>query len=136
MMQHSANGTALRLRFGTELSTGLTTSSNMGGASEAAKPLAELPEPAVTREEGAWSNRAVGAADTEERTAEDDMEHGPKASDELGPEPAGLESDFRFDLHDMQADTLLGIYSAKLTVAIFTLILAHYSHTVPYHWNG
>ena len=133
-MQHSANGTALRLRFGTELSTGLTSTSS---ASEAAKPsLAELPEPAVTREEGAWSNRAVGAADTEERTAEDDMEHGPKASDELGPEPAGLESDFRFDLHDMQADTLLGIYSAKLTVAIFTLILAHYSHTVPYHWNG
>ena len=129
MMQHSANGTALRLRFGTELSTGLS-SSNIGSASEAVKPRAELPEPAVTKEDDTWSDTPV--ADTGERTAESchhDMEHDPKASDELGPEPAGLESNFRFNLHDMKVDTLLGML-CQTYGSHFTPSLSHKPLTV------
>jgi hypothetical protein len=57
-------------------------------------------------EDDVWSD--TPAADAEEGIPEGGSHEDSKASDELSPEPAGLESDFRFNLNDMKVDKILG----------------------------
>jgi hypothetical protein len=116
--QHNS-GSAVRIRFGTEMSDTRGSSSSIGSASAALKPLAEVAEAGVEdgvqdeddEDDDVWSDTPV--TDAEEGTAEDVTHKDSKASDAVIPEPAGLKSDFRFDLNDMKVDKILGTVFKK-----------------------
>ena len=108
--QQQQSGNAVRLRFGTEMSSG--SGSSIASASGALTPLAEAPETRETQDgvepddedDDVWSDTPVAAANEENGDPDSDS----KASDELLPEPVGLESDFRFNLNDVKIDKILG----------------------------
>lgn len=121
--QQQASG-AVRLRFGTEIAK---SSPGARRPSTGLQPLAGVPESAASteaeaedEEDDVWGD-TLDTVDQVEGDDEDDANQ--KASEwDIGPEPAGLESHFRFDLKDMKVDKILG---KRLDVAapIFDVVL-------------
>lgn len=107
------------------------SSSSIGSGLNGLMPLPELSEAAVAKEDGAqddedneddvWSD--APAVDAEEDNTEVVTHEDSKDSDMLIPEPAGLESEFRFDLNDMKVDKILG--TALNAVDQFYLMLRY-----------
>ena len=69
--------------------------------------VAESPEAQDQEQDDVWAEQPGNAVGAEEADAENGADEEVSEWD-IGPEPAGLESDFRFDLKDMEIQQALG----------------------------